>query len=460
MSATSPAPRQRRKAPTYRKHKASGQAFVQIKKRRFYLGKHGTEASWEKYQQTLQEKWINPPPPPPPQYGVDADDVDRLTVIDLLFAYMKHAQEHYRKHGQATGTIANIKPALRRLRESYGETLAREFGPLKLKALRETWIDGDLSIKTVNEYAAAVKRVFYWANENELVPSSVDHGLRSVRGLQAGRTRARETKPIPPVQDDVVEATLPYLPAVVADMVQFQRWTAARPGEVCALQPGQVKRRSERSTKRERPMPLFPGEPAQPAVATGPEDDVWEYRPGSHKTEHHGRSRVILIGPRAQAILRPYLVRGEDDYCFSPAESERKRRRDAEPAAGRKHRRTVPLALELRRRPPRSRYTAASYRKAVQRACERAFEMPLRLRKISRKLPAEERAALHKEAAAWRAEHVWNPNQLRHTAATEMRAQFGLEASQIVLGHKNANTTEIYAERDLAKAKAAVKEVG
>ena len=46
----------------------------------------------------------------------------------------------------------------------------------------------------------------------------------------------------------------------------------------------------------------------------------------------------------------------------------------------------------------------------------------------------------------------WTPNQLRHNAATTIRAEFGLEAAQIVLGHSSANITEVYAERDLTKA--------
>lgn len=44
--------------------------------------------------------------------------------------------------------------------------------------------------------------------------------------------------------------------------------------------------------------------------------------PESHKTEHHGRGRVIAIGPRAQAVLLPYLLRKATTFCFSPRESE------------------------------------------------------------------------------------------------------------------------------------------
>ena len=38
--------------------------------------------------------------------------------------------------------------------------------------------------------------------------------------------------------------------------------------------------------------------------------------PATHKTEHHGRQRVVFIGPQAQEILRPYSLRDTETYCF------------------------------------------------------------------------------------------------------------------------------------------------
>jgi integrase len=161
--------------------------------------------------------------------------------------------------------------------------------------------------------------------------------------------------------------------------------------------------------------------------------DVWEYRPESHKTEHCNRHRVIFIGPRAKEVLRPYLLREATAYCFSPAESERKRR--AQIHEGRK----TPLSRGNRpgtnrktkpKRQPAYRYTADSYRRAVHRACKRAGVAK------------------------------WSPNQLRHTAATEIRRRYGLEAAQVTLGHAKADVTQVYAERDLARAAQIMAEVG
>ncbi len=55
--------------------------------------------------------------------------------------------------------------------------------------------------------------------------------------LKRGRCHAPEAPKIVPVSDAVVEATLPHLTAVVADMVRLQRLLGCRPGEICDLTP-------------------------------------------------------------------------------------------------------------------------------------------------------------------------------------------------------------------------------
>jgi integrase len=54
----------------------------------------------------------------------------------------------------------------------------------------------------------------------------------------------------------------------------------------------------------------------------------------------------------------------------------------------------------------------------------------------------------------------WNPNQLRHTLATEVRKRFGVEAAQVLLGHSRADVTQVYAERDLGLAERIALEIG
>lgn len=114
--------------------------------------------------------------------------------------------------------------------------------------------------------------------------------------------------------------------------------------------------------------------------------------------EHHNRQRVILIGPKAQKILRPYLNDELKRPCF------RRRKRFA--------------------------WSRFAYGKRIHKACEKAGV------------------------------GKWAPNQLRHLAATKIRSQFGLEAAQVILGHSRADITQIYAEKDLRAATEVAKQVG
>jgi integrase len=55
---------------------------------------------------------------------------------------------------------------------------------------------------------------------------------------------------------------------------------------------------------------------------------------------------------------------------------------------------------------------------------------------------------------------TWHPHQLRHTRATEVRREFDTEAAQILLGHSKPDTTVIYAERDMTRAREVVARIG
>ena len=54
----------------------------------------------------------------------------------------------------------------------------------------------------------------------------------------------------------------------------------------------------------------------------------------------------------------------------------------------------------------------------------------------------------------------WHPHQLRHNAATILRKEFGLETAQILLGHRKADITQIYVERDLNRALEIAAKIG
>ena len=154
--------------------------------------------------------------------------------------------------------------------------------------------------------------------------------------------------------------------------------------------------------------------------------------------QHLDQERVIAIGPKAQAILTAYLFEKEETpeaYLFSPKDSvllqkiEKRRKRKTFNKDGQ-----VQPSQRDRSRPnaskPGDKYTKDSYNRAVERACEQAG------------VPK------------------WTVNQLRHTKASEVRSRYGLDGSQVILGHAHASTSEIYAELDFEKASKIAMELG
>jgi integrase len=156
------------------------------------------------------------------------------------------------------------------------------------------------SRRFVNDQVGRIRRMFRWAASKEILPAEISQALGTVDGLRKGRSPAREKPAIPPVEDDVVDATIPFMPDVVAAMVQVQRLTGCRPQEIVSIRAADV-------------------DMTDPAV--------WSYEPGRHKTEHHEKDRVVFIGPKAQAILRGHMAGLPTEPIFSPRRSEAERRR-------------------------------------------------------------------------------------------------------------------------------------
>jgi integrase len=386
--------------PSYRLHKPSGQAVVTLGDRDIYLGRYNSTESRAEYDRIIAEWLAHGRRLPASASGRGGADP---TVNELILAYLKFADGYYRKNGEPTSEPANLKLALRPLRRLYGHTPGREFGPLALKAVRQAMIDSGLCRNEVNKRIGKVVRAFKWAVAEEMVPPSVHHGLRAVSGLRKGRADVRESEPVRPVPGVFVEAIRPHVARQVWAMVELQMLTAMRPGEVCRM--------------RTRDLDV-----------SGP---VWAYAPASHKTEHYGRQRRVFLGPRAQEVLRSWLRTDLAAFLFSPTEAMAERK--AEMRRGRKTPVQPCQRCRAKARPakaPGDVYTVESYRRAITYACKKAG------------VPK------------------WHPNQLRHNRATEIRARFGLEAAQTVLGHAKADVTLVYAERDLARALAVMGEIG
>lgn len=378
-----------RSVPKYRKHRASGQAIVEINSRSYYLGPHNTQASHREFDRVVAEYLATGRSP---IFGTKPTE---KTIADIFLAFIHHAKTYYGLHRESK--YHEYASVVARVSDVYGAIPAEDFGPLQFKSVRQKMIDLDLSRNYINCQMKRLVRILKWCAGEGLISPTIPQTLAMIDGLQKGRSEARETEPIKPVELSQLEATLKHLPLMVADIVKIQQLTGARPAELCNLKVADIDR----------------------------SNTVWTAKLNKHKTAHRGKSRTIYIGPKAQVLFLQYLTSPDGEYVFSPRASE-KRRLELVHA-----KRKTPLSCgnrpgtNVRKSPktsPGDHYQVASYRRAIHRACD--------LAKIKR----------------------WSPNQLRHLYATEVRKEYGLEAASILLGHANPETTLIYAKRDETKA--------
>lgn len=328
-----------------------------------------------------------------------------LQVEDLCAQYLAHCEVYYRGSHE-TYLCAR---ACRALISRFGRYPVADLVHRDMLLVRDDLIRDNLTRTTINRYMGILcGRLMPWALDEGLISAQTKAELSQVQPLKRGRSAARETAPIREVADDVIERVLPLLPPNTADMVRVHRLTGMRPAELCNMKWADI------DTAR----------------------TPWVYRPAHHKNEWRDQPRVILIGPRARAILAAHR---DNAYPFSPiaAVAERMQAKRAArtspfyPCRDESYSRADPLAVRV----PRDHWDTASYGRTLRRACQQAG------------------VALA-------------PNQLRHACATDVRRRFGLEACRAVLGHSTgAAVTDRYSfaaieDEMICKAREAVEALG
>lgn len=403
-------------------HKAVQQGYVTLSGKERYLGHWSRDqkkapAEVREAYDTLISRWLangrrlpeeSPPCPTAPV----------ATMNGVILKFVAWADGHYAKNQSGvSGEADSIKQALRVVSELFGRLPVAEFGPKALKQVRAKMVELKWARTYVNHQTARVRRMVRWGVAEELVPPSVLHGLQAVNAIRRGEPGVRESDPVAPVPAADLAATLPFMPPLIRAMIDVQLLTGMRPGEVVQIRGCDLDRSR----------------------------DVWVYRPNQHKNAHRGHRREVPIGPKAQAVLAPWLKPDPVAFLFNPAQAVEARRLE------RSQQRVTPrfpshMARNANKRKakpkraPGDRYTTRSYTQAVRRACERA-DLELRA----------------KGAAGCTA---WHPGQLRHNAGSAIASEFGIETARLVLGHKHGFTTEIYTQRDLANALAVAAKVG
>ena len=387
------------RTPKYRHYKPKNLAVVRINGRDMYLGKYGSPESRERYDRLVAELLLSRQGTLRP-ITEGSTSSDGLLVNHLILAFWQWAEPRYVKDGKPTSEIRSFRTALKPVRRLYGSESVVSFGPLALVACRKQLIDQGICRKRINQHVSRIRQMFKWGVARELVPETVWRALCAVDGLRFGE--AAETKPIKPVPEEHVSLVERYVTPQIWGMINLQLWTGCRPGEACRLRGVDIQMRG----------------------------DIWEYRPESHKTEHYQKERIIFLGPHARSVIEPWLKSDPNTYLFSPREAkawylaQRAKNRKTTPSRRKQSRKRNP------KRRPGDYYTTHAYDHAISRACKRTG------------VPS------------------WAPNQLRHNAATRIRAEFGIEAARIILGHASAVTSEIYADIDRDKAREIMRKLG
>lgn len=303
-------------------------------------------------------------------------------VCELVAAYLEHVARYYVRDGKPTSEQHNQRSGLRVLLELYPDLPVAEFKPRHLKACQQAMVAKGWVRTTVNRHTWTITKCFSWGVAEELVAAEVADALAHVPNLQAGRTAAPDAPPVMSVPAERIAAALPHLDpdparrAVLEALVRVHELTGCRPGELCAMTAG--------------------------AIDTA--GDVWCYRVTDKNTHRQAkrRPRVVWIGPRAQALLKPFLDApgpGGRVWCLPARYPDGPRAKPVPISAGR-------------------------YAEFVRVACGRAKVEP------------------------------WTPHQLRHNRATEVQRLYESDgAAAAVIGDTPEVTRAVYADPNEAVAK-------
>ena len=327
------------------------------------------------------------------------------SVSELCAMWAAHCREYY-----PASSAPNAVLDVRLFRDLYGGAAVAELTHTDMLKFRDALIRSGISRRTVNGRLWRVKFMLGWALDEGIVTAAVKAELTQVKAVKRGRTSAPERRPVRPVDDATVAATVEHMMPNTADMVRVHRLTGMRPCELCAMRWSMI------DTTR------------TPWVYTVP--------PDANKNDWRGElgvPRVVCIGPKARAILERH--RGGGDVPFSPVRAmseyiEAARARRKTPLYGKKKGSEPHVPRDLG-----EQWNTRAYTHTIHAACRRAG------------IP------------------VWGANRLRHTFATEVRRAFGLDAARAVLGHTEGCVTDVYtfdavADEMVERAAPAVEALG
>lgn len=331
------------------------------------------------------------------------------TVNELIDRYLAWAVDYYRDPDLfgdrvPTGEANNLTASLSHFRHVAGfkhpsEASADDLCAMQQHMQRNRKSNGKPYTRAyINKCCNVVRRCFRWAAKppQRWVSTTVIEDMRLADGLKAGRCDAVDPPSVSPVSEEHFRMTQ----SRIATFSESRPLWAMRMSTILDILWHSGMRPIELLRMRNDDSEFVVERP-QLSLHHEP-IEILVYKPRRHKTRHHGIDRNIFLSPTCRTQVEQWRARTEQGERLFP-------------------------------------YTTGSLREAVLRLNARSSNG---LGEPERPIPR------------------WTPYQIRHAFATRLRAEAGIDVLQVLLGHRNRSTTEIYARPDATAAIDAIYRFG
>jgi integrase len=179
-----------------------------------------------------------------------------------------------------------------------------------LLKLQNRLIELDYAQSQINRLFGLVKRVFTWAGQPRFdldtydkLPAIISSSFIADMQFFKPVTDGKENLPREDVEEQVVSAVFPYLPQIMVDMLKMLLLTGMRPGELCKMKNGDLKKTKKEFAQYSK---LFDGV-------------NWIYVLPEHKTKKFIGVKAIPLGLEEQEILGKYISDDPQTRVFKRA---------------------------------------------------------------------------------------------------------------------------------------------
>jgi integrase len=218
--------------------------------------------------------------------GLDMEGVKICTLTKLVQDYLTARNSDPLRFPMDKRDENNMRQAFKFLFECFPDAGVDDIDGKALEKYQIFLVHRDYVLSQCNRFVKFVKTVFYWAARHKSITEERAFSLKTVRDLLPSPT-IKENKRRKPCPDNYIDATLPFLRAVIADMLRLIVLHGMRPNEVCTIKPNDID-----------------------FVYDGVN---WLYTPEKHKTAGRGLERTIVLCKQSQEILKRWMNAAEPE---------------------------------------------------------------------------------------------------------------------------------------------------